>query len=93
VKLSQPRIAGLATLIVERLINGRMLEPVRDRKSLVSSLERVISDELAVEDRINIEAKQLLRKYEAQIEAGRLNEHQLFQMIKKQLVKQKGAVL
>jgi hypothetical protein len=92
-RLSQGRVVGLAQVIIERLVKGRMAEPVRDRKALESALERLIADELAVEDRINAEAKQLLQKYEAQIQAGQLNEQQLFVMIKKQLVKQRGVIL
>ena len=92
-KLTKERVAGLAGLLVEKLTIGGMLEPVVDRKALVASLNRVITDELSVEDRINAEAKELLRKYEAEIARGRLNEHQIFQMIKKQLVKEKGVIL
>jgi hypothetical protein len=92
-RLSRERIAGLAALLVEKLSAGGMLEPVADRKALVASLERVITDELSVEDRINAEAKELMRQYEGQIAGGRMNEQELFKMIKKQLVKQKGAIL
>jgi hypothetical protein len=70
-----------------------MIEPVGDRKTLAGSLERVITDELSVEDRINTEAKELVRKYEAEIAKGHMNEHEVFLMIKKQLVKEKGAIL
>ena len=91
--LSKERIAGLAGLLVEKLTAGGMLDPVGDRKALAVSLERVIADELSVEDRINAEAKALLSKYEAEIARGHMNEHQLFQMIKKQLVKEKGVIL
>jgi len=34
-----------------------------------------------------------MRKYESEIARGQMNEQQLFQMIKKQLVKEKGVVL
>jgi hypothetical protein len=70
-----------------------MIEPVADRRVLTVSLERVIVDELSVEDRINEEAKALMRQYESEIARGKMNEQQLFQMIKKQLVKEKGVVL
>jgi hypothetical protein len=91
-KLSPERIAGLAHLIVEKLISLGLLEPV-ERKALAVSLEQVITEELQIEDRINAEAKALLSKYEAEIARGQLNEHQLFLMIKKQLVKDKGVIL
>ncbi|TLY24585.1 MAG: DUF507 family protein [Nitrospirae bacterium] len=92
-KLSPERIASLAGQMVEKLVAGGMIEPVADRRVLTVSLERVIVDELSVEDRINVEAKELMRKYESEIARGRMNEQQLFQMIKKQLVKEKGAIL
>jgi hypothetical protein len=92
-KLSPERVTGLAHLLLEKLIAARMLEPVLERKALAASLEQVITEELRVEDRINTEAKELLRKYETEIAKGQLNEHQLFLMIKKQLVKEKDVIL
>ncbi len=92
-KLSPERIAALAGQLVEKLVAGGMIQPVADRRVLTVSLERVIVDELSVEDRISAEAKELMRQYESEIARGKLNEQQLFQMIKKQLVKEKGVVL
>jgi len=93
VKLSPERIAALAGQLVEKLVAGGMIQPVADRRVLIVSLERVIVDELSVEDRISAEAKELMRQYESEIARGKLNEQQLFQMIKKQLVKEKGVIL
>jgi hypothetical protein len=93
VKFSKARVAVLAPSLVDKLIAGGMIEPVGDRKALAVSLERVITDELSVEDRINVEAKELMRKYEAEIARGHMDEHQVFLMIKKQLVKEKGVIL
>jgi hypothetical protein len=93
VKFSKARVAVLAPSLVDKLIAGGMIEPVGDRKALAVSLERVITDELSVEDRINVEAKELMRKYEAEIAKGHMDEQDLFKMIKKQLVKEKGVIL
>lgn len=92
-KLSKERVAALAALLVDKLAAGGMIEPVGERKALAVSLDRVITDELSVEARINVEAKELMRKYEAEIARGHMDEHQVFLMIKKQLVKEKGAIL
>ena len=92
-KLSPERLAALASQLVAKLMAGGMIELVADRRVLTVSLERVIVDELSVEDRINAEAKELMRTYESEIARGQMNEQQLFQMIKKQLVKEKGAIL
>ncbi len=92
-KFSKERVAVLAPSLVDKLIAGGMIEPAGDRKALAVSLERVITDELSVEDRINVEAKELMRKYEAEIAKGHMDEQDLFKMIKKQLVKEKGLIL
>jgi uncharacterized protein len=93
VRLSPERISGLARLLVEQLIASHMVEPVLDRKALATSLQHIMTDELMVEDRINLEAKELMRKYDVEIAKGQLNEHQLFQMIKKELIKKKDVIL
>jgi len=92
-KLSPERLAGLSRTLVETLTTAGLIEPVHDRHALAASLERVITTEMAVEDRINAEAKELMRKYEAEIARGQMDEHQLFLLIKKQLVKDKGVIL
>ena len=92
-KFSKERVSGLAALLVEKLIVGGMIEPAGERKALTASLERVMTDELSVEDKINVEAKELMRKYQAEIDRGQMNEQQLFQLIKKQLVKDKKVIL
>ncbi len=92
-KFSPELVATLAGQLVAKLVSDGLIEPVADRRVLTVSLERVIVDELSVEDRINADAKELMRKYESEIARGQMNEQQLFQMIKKQLVKEKGVVL
>ena len=92
-KLSPERVTALAGQLVAKLVAAGMIEPVADRRVLTVSLERAIVEELNVEDRINAEAKALMRQYESEIARGQMNEQQLFQMIKKQLVKEKGVVL
>lgn len=92
-KLSKERVTVLSALLVDRLIAAGMVEPVGDRKALALSVERVVSEELSVEDRINAQAKALLQKYDSEIARGRLDEQELFAKIKKQLAKAQGAIL
>ncbi len=92
-RLSPERVAGLADALVNALVAAHMLEPVLERKALVTSLERVMVDELSVEDRINAQAKELMRQHMTEIERGQIDEHHLFQMIKKQLVRDRNVIL
>ena len=92
-RLSPERVAGLADLLVDKLVAAHMLDPVLERKALVTSLERVMVQELSVEDRINAEVKELMRQHNDEIARGQLDEHQLFLMIKKQLVRDRNVIL
>ncbi len=92
-RISPERVAGLAGLLVDKLVAAQMLDPILERKALVTSLERVMVHELSVEDRINAEAKELMRQHSMEIAKGQVDEHQLFQMIKKQLVRDRNVIL
>jgi len=92
-RLSPERVAGLADLLVDKLVAAHMLDPVLERKALATSLERVMVHELSVEDRINAEVKDLMRQHNDEIARGQLDEHQLFLMIKKQLVRDRNIIL
>ena len=51
-KLSPERLAGLARTLVETLTASGLIEPVSERRALTAGLERVITAEMTVEDRI-----------------------------------------
>lgn len=83
----------LAKKIVENLISKDMIEPAVQTKNLIEAAERVIIDELMVEERLNEEVWQLLKKYEAEIQRGRLDYRKLFEMTKQKLIKERNLIL
>jgi hypothetical protein len=60
---------------------------------LTLETERLITDELMVEDRINDEVKEMLKKYSSEIEKGRLDFKKVFDLTKKKLVQERGIVI
>ncbi|MDH4099527.1 MAG: DUF507 family protein, partial [Nitrospirota bacterium] len=64
-----------------------------DLAKLTEHLRIAIQEELAVEDRINDEVRQILQQYEADIRAGRLDYRKLFEMTKKKLIAEKKVIL
>jgi hypothetical protein len=46
-----------------------------------------------VEDRINDEVRQILKKFEPEIEKGRLDYRKLFDMTKQKIVKERNVIL
>lgn len=86
-------IPYIATTIIENLIKKDMIEPLVPKEELLKEAENLILDELMVEDRLNEEVRELLKKYEAEIEKGKLDYRKLFELTKQKLVKQRNLVL
>ena len=70
-----------------------MLELLAARQELVEVLDRAITEELSVEDRLNVEIRQLMKTYEAEIERGHVDYQKMFSMIKKKLVQEREIIL
>ena len=92
-KLSKQRVAQIAESLVASLQAHGMLECVGPRHALVEALDRAITEELSVEDRLNAEIRALMKSYEAEIERGHVDYQKMFTMIKKKLVAERGLIL
>lgn len=92
-RLPRDRVTHLAEALAKRLVEAGHVELSGPQKALVDSLDRSITDELMVEDRLNLEVRELMKKYEREIESGQVDPQKLFVMIKKQLVKERGIIL
>jgi hypothetical protein len=79
--------------IIENLLKKNMIESTVPKEQLIEETEKLILDELMVEDRLNEEVREILKKYEAEIEKGKLDYRKLFEMTKQKLVKQRNLVL
>lgn len=79
--------------IIENLIEKNVIEEPVDVKTLIEETEKIIIDELMVEDRLNEEVKHLLKNYATEIEKGRLDYWDLFRMTKQKLIKEKQIIL
>ena len=92
-KLPKERVSHLAEALTSRLQAEGYLELVGDKKAAVEALDRAMTDELMVEDRLNAEVRELMKAYEAEIEKGRVDYHKMFTMIKSKLAKDRGLIL
>lgn len=63
------------------------------KQKAIEETERILFDELSVEDRLNEEVRELLKKFESEIERNRLDYRKLFEMTKSKLVKERNLVL
>ncbi|MGO9613328.1 MAG: DUF507 family protein [Dissulfurispiraceae bacterium] len=83
----------MAKKIVDNLINKDLIEPVVSANDLTDQVQKLLSDELMVEDRLNEEVRHLLKQYESEIEKGRLDYRKLFEMTKQKLVRERNIIL
>lgn len=92
-KLKKERIRSLSRAILSHLVEQGTVrvEPTGERLDQV--IERVIAEDFSVEDRLDAEVRKILDSYETEIAKGDVDPHQMFLMIKKQLVKEKGLIL
>ncbi len=84
------------------LISRKILGDLLKKELIVASVsmdeltletEKLITDELMVEDRINDEVREMLKKYSSEIEKGRLDFKKVFDLTKKKLVQERGIVI
>lgn len=79
--------------ILDNLIKKDLIEPNIPLNELEKEIESLMLDELMIEDRLNEEVREILKKYDAEIEKGRLDYRKLFEMTKQKLVKERNIVL
>lgn len=83
----------LSKRIIDNLIAKKLIEIAVPAKNVVEEAERLIIEELMLEERLNDEVRQLLKKYESEIEKGRLDYRRLFDMTKQKLIKERNIIL
>jgi len=86
-------IKPLARRIITNLISRDLIEPLAPEENLLETTEQIILEELMVEDRLNEEVREILKKFESEIERGRLDYRKLFELTKQKLVKERNIIL
>ncbi len=83
----------LAKKIVDNIISKGLVKPSINLEKLLSETEELLLNELTVEDRLNEEVRELLKKYAPEIERGHLDYRRLFELTKQKLVKERNLIL
>ena len=91
-RLTADEIQFISRKIVKTLVAAGRLE-VDDEPRVVDGIARVIVDELAVEDRLNEEAREVLAQHMSQMERSDITYSEMFRKVKRELAKKKGIVL
>jgi hypothetical protein len=86
-------VPPLAKRIVDNITSKELVKPTVPVEKLLSETEEFIMNELSVEDRLNEEVRELLKKHTSEIEHGRLDYRKLFELTKHKLIKERNLIL
>jgi hypothetical protein len=92
-RIPKPWVPILARKIAENLTEKGLWKPALPMDAFIEKTEGIIMDELSVEDRLNEEVRELLKKHSSDIERGRMDYRRLFELTKQKLVKERNLVL
>ncbi len=86
-------VPALAKRITDNLLKKELIESQVPVETLVAETERLLLEELMAEDRLNEEVRQILKKFEPEIEKGRLDYRKLFDMTKQKLIRERNVII
>ena len=92
-RLRPDHIQKISELIVKNLKSHHLLELKVPEANVLDKTVAVITKNMEAEEQIDLEAKKMMEKFRSQIESGDMDERKVFQMIKKQIAKDKKFVL
>lgn len=92
-RLKAEQVEKLSALILQGLLDKDLAKLKADKPKVLERIRQAITNDLNAEDRLDDEVRQLMDQFRPQIEAGALNERELFLKIKKEMAKKKKMVL
>ncbi len=92
-KLRRDYIDSLSKLIVDRLVEKGHLQPKVEHAAVQAFISQAIIDDLKIEDDLDAEVRKILEGYTQQMRQQKIEYHEMFQMIKRKLIKERNLVL
>jgi hypothetical protein len=91
-RLSPDEVQFLARKVVKTLVAEGKLE-VDSEPRIMEGIAKVITEELAVEDRLNEEVREVLLQHSSEMERSNITYTEMFKMLKKKMAREKGIIL
>jgi hypothetical protein len=92
-RIAHGRVEMMAHAIVQRLVAQRAIVVHGPESELVAHVTGVIERELAVEDQLNQDVRELLKQFQRQIDSGDVDYQRMFTMIKRKLAQDRGVII
>ena len=92
-RLTRQQINGLSKEIVSEALRMGLVRLDDGVDDAIAAVEKAIAEDLAVEDRLNDEVREILKAYQKEIEQGRMDYNTMYELVKKKLVKERGIII
>lgn len=92
-KLRRDYIEFISHRVMQRLVHEGYIRPVAEPKVVEARISHAIVDDLSVEDRLNDEVREILAGYAQQMRQQNIEYHEMFQIVKRKLIKERNLVL
>ena len=90
--LSRDYVGYMAKEVVKRLVAGKMIE-TKDADNLTQQVRQVMADEVAVEDRLSEEAREILSRYSEEMRRTGVSYQEMYKKVKSQLARERKLIL
>lgn len=88
-KLKPEQIKKLSVVVRDNLLRANVLKLLTNESALLATIESVLLDDIQKEAAIEAEAKKTMEKFRKQVESGEIDYQKMYNMVKKQLMKEK----
>ncbi len=90
--LAREYVAYMSRELVRRLVSAQMIE-VSDARALTEKLRRAMSEELAIEDRLNDEVREILSQWADEMKRHGASYQEMYKKVKGQLARERKLIL
>lgn len=91
-RLKETQVRRICLEMLSDLRSKKLLTPKKSESEVLARMIQIFVKDLKVEDDINREAERLLEQYAAKM-GDKIDKEKMFQLIKKQLIKDKNVVV
>lgn len=91
-RLKPEEIASITAIILETLESEGFIE-ILDSSKVHESLHKVISDNLKIEEDLDEDVKEILKKFAEKMDQDHIHYHEMFKMVKDKLAKERNLIL
>jgi hypothetical protein len=91
-RLDAHEIEFLSRKLVKTLVAEERLA-VDDEPRVIGELQRIITEELAIEDKLNEEVREALMQHSSEMERSNVTYTEMFKMLKRKMARERGIVL